>query len=78
MRWSKYPSVRLLSKFLPYTPASLVKPGRRAADFLPVNRRFGGNFTAVGFYFEKTPKNPICFFPCLPALSAIRGSGFFP
>ena len=78
MRWLKYPSVSLLSKFLPYTPAFPVKLGRRAAVFLPVNRRSGGNFTVVGFSSEKTPKNPICFFPCPPALSAIRGNGFFP
>ena len=34
--------------------------------------------TAVRLSVWKTPKNPICFFPCPPVPSAILGSSFFP
>ena len=44
----------------------------------PYFRMGGAVFTAAGRFSVKSLKNPICFFPCPPAPSAIRGSGFFP
>ena len=47
--------------------------------YLPLYWRvFYGVFTAVRLFLGKTAKNPICFFPSPPALSAIRGSGSSP